>query len=153
KNGRFDLDDPKLLEVFNYIQGLYRNGYIAPGVNAKDFSRQQFAAGQAGIYMDGPWMVSGWQQLGCTSQGYAVATYPQPDSGSKGSLSQQYGQNAYWMSSQTEHQAEAWKLIQWMTDPAGFFVQNFLKNSFATLAFADNKKYLTDAAWKQIFKI
>lgn len=153
KNGRFDLDDPRLLDVFNYVQGLYRSGYIAPGVNAKDFSRQQFAAGQAGIYMDGPWMVSVWQQLGFTSQGYAVAPYPQPDSGPKGSLSQQYGQNAYWMSSQTEHQAEAWKFIQWITDPTGFFVQNFLKNSFATLAFADNKKYLTDAAWKQIFKI
>jgi len=153
KSGRFDLDDARLLDVFNYVQGLYRAGYIAPGVNAKDFSRQQFAAGQAGIYVDGPWMVSVWDQLGFHSDGYAVAPYPQPDSGPRGALSQQYGQNAYWMSSQTQHQAEAWKFIQWMTDSSGFFVQNFLKNSFATLAFADNKKVLTDAAWKQIFKI
>ncbi len=153
KSGRFDIDDPRLLDVFGYVQGLYRAGYIAPGVNAKDFSRQQFAAGQAGIYMDGPWMVSVWDQLGFHSDGYAVAPHPQPDSGPKGALSQQFGQNAYWMSSQTQHQAEAWKFIQWMTDSSGFFVQNFLKHSFATLAFADNKKVLTDPAWKQIFKI
>jgi ABC-type glycerol-3-phosphate transport system substrate-binding protein len=153
KSGHFDLNDPKLLDVFTYIQGLYRAGYIAPGVNAKDFSRQQFAAGQAAIYMDGPWMVSVWDQLGFHSDGYTVAPYPHPDSGARGALSQVYGQNAYWMSSQTQHRAEAWQFIQWMTDPTGFFVQNFLKNSFATLAFADNKKYLTDPAWKQIFKI
>jgi ABC-type glycerol-3-phosphate transport system substrate-binding protein len=153
KTGHFDLNDPRLMDVFNYVQGLYRAGYMAPGVNSKDFSRQQLAAGQAAIYMDGPWMVSVWDQLGFHSDSYSVAPYPRPDSGPRGALSQAYGQNAYWMSSQTQHQAEAWKFIQWMTDPTGFFVQNFLKNSFATLAFADNKKYLTDPAWKQVFKI
>jgi ABC-type glycerol-3-phosphate transport system substrate-binding protein len=153
KNGRFDLDDPKLLEVFNYVQGLYRAGYIAPGVNDKDFSRQQFAAGQAGIYMDGPWMVSVWEKQGFRSDGYEVAGHPNPDSGARGALSQRNAQNAYWVSSQSQHAEEAWKLIQWITQPGGFFVQNFLKNSFATLAFADGKKFLTDKAWKQIFKI
>jgi multiple sugar transport system substrate-binding protein len=153
KAGRFDLNDPRLVDVFNYIESLYRAGYVAPGVNSKDFSRQQFAAGQAAIYVDGPWMISVWDQLGFHSDGYTVAPYPQPDSGPKGALSQQYGQNAYWMSSQTQHQAEAWKFIQWMTAPTGYFVQNFLKNSFATLAFADNKRFLADPAWKQVFKI
>ncbi len=153
RTGRFDLDDPRLLDVFGYIQGLYRAGYIAPGVNSKDFSRQQFAAGQAGVYVDGPWMVSVWAQLGFHSDAYAVAPYPVPDGGPRGALSQQYGQNAYWMSSQTQHQADAWKFIQWMTQPEGYFAQNFLKNSFATLAFADNRRYLTDPAWKQVFKI
>jgi ABC-type glycerol-3-phosphate transport system substrate-binding protein len=153
KNGRFDLDDPKLLEVFKFIQGLNRDGYLAPGVNDKDFSRQQFAAGQAAIYMDGPWMVSVWQQLGFTSQSYVVAPHPNPDGGARGALSSRNAQNAYWVSSQTQNAAEAWKFLQWMTDPAGYFVQNFLKGSFATLAFADNKKFLNDPAWKQIFKI
>jgi ABC-type glycerol-3-phosphate transport system substrate-binding protein len=62
-------------------------------------------------------------------------------------------QNAYWVSSQTQHAAEAWKFVQWMTNPTGFFAQNFLSHQFATLAFADDKKLLTDPAWKQIFKI
>jgi multiple sugar transport system substrate-binding protein len=153
RTGRFDLSDPRILDAFNYVQGLYRAGYIAPGVNSKDFSRQQFAAGQAAIYMDGPWMVSVWDSLGFHSDGYAVASYPRPDSGQRGALSEGLGNNAYWVGSQTQHPAEVWKFLQWMTAPTGFFVQNFLKNSFATLAFADNKRYLTDPAWKQIFKI
>jgi ABC-type glycerol-3-phosphate transport system substrate-binding protein len=153
KNGRFDLDDPKQIETFNYVQTLYKAGYIAPGVQDKDFSRQQFAAGQAGIYMDGPWMVSVWQQLGFTSDGYTVAGHPNPDAGAKGALSSRNAQNAYWVSSQAKNPAEIWKLLQWVTNPGGFFVQNFLKNQFATLTFADNKKFLTDPAWKQIFKV
>ena len=153
KNGTFDLSDPRMLDTFNYLKGLYNKGYFAPGVQDKSFSRQQFAAGQAAIYIDGPWMVSVWDQLGFHSDGYVVAAHPNPDNGAAGALSSTNSTNDYWVSSQTQHAAEAWKLIQWITNPTGFFVQNFLKNQFATLAFADSKKFLTDTAWQQIFKI
>jgi ABC-type glycerol-3-phosphate transport system substrate-binding protein len=153
RTGQYDLGEPQMLQVFNYLQGLYRAGLLAPGVNDKGFSRQQFAAGQAGIYMDGPWMISVWNQLGFHSDGYTVAPHPVPDGGATGALSMRDNQNAYWVSAQTKHSAEVWAFLQWMTEPAGFFVQNFLKNSFATLAFADNKTFLTDPAWKAVFKI
>jgi multiple sugar transport system substrate-binding protein len=153
KNGRFSLDNPAMLQTFTYLQGLYKKGYFAPGVQDKAFSRQQFAAGQAAIYMDGPWMISVWDQLGFHSDAYVVAAHPNPDGGAKGALSSLNSQNAYWVSSQTQHGAEAWKFVQWMTNPTGFFAQNFLSHQFATLAFADDKKLLTDPAWKQIFKI
>ena len=153
KNGRFSLDNPAMLETFSYLQGLYKKGYFAPGVQDKSFSRQQFAAGQAAIYMDGPWMISVWDQLGFHSDAYVVAAHPNPDGGAKGALSSLNSQNAYWVSSQTQHAAEAWKFVQWMTNPTGFFAQNFLSHQFATLAFSDDKKLLTDPAWKQIFKI
>ena len=153
KNGRFSLDNPAMLETFSYLQGLYKKGYFAPGVQDKSFSRQQFAAGQAAIYMDGPWMISVWDQLGFHSDAYVVAAHPNPDGGAKGALSSLNSQNAYWVSSQTQHGAEAWKFVQWMTNPTGFFAQNFLSHQFATLAFSDDKKLLTDPAWKQIFKI
>jgi len=153
KNGRFSLDNPAMLETFTYLQGLYKKGYFAPGVQDKSFSRQQFAAGQAAIYMDGPWMISVWDQLGFHSDAYVVAAHPNPDGGAKGALSSLNSQNAYWVSSQTQHAAEAWKFVQWMTNPTGFFAQNFLSHQFATLAFSDDKKLLTDPAWKQIFKI
>src|SRR5260370_8853569 len=103
--------------------------------------------------MDGPWMVSGWDELGLDSDVCVVAAHPNPDSGAAGALSSTNSTNDYWVSSQTQHAADAWKLIQWITNPTGFFVRNFLKNQFATLAFADSKKVLTDPAWQQIFKI
>jgi len=153
KNGKFSLDNPAMLQTFNYLQGLYNKGDFAPGVQDKSFSRQQFAAGQAAIYMDGPWMISVWDQLGFHSDSYVVGAHPNPDGGAKGALSSLNSQNAYWVSSQTQHAAEAWKFIQWMTNPTGFFAQNFLSHQFATLAFADDKKLLTDPAWQQVFKI
>lgn len=151
--GRYDLDEDPPQKTFTYIQGLYRDGFIAPGVNDKSFSRQQLAAGQAGIYMDGPWMVSVWDQLGFHSDSYTVAPHPVPDGGATGALSERNNQNAYWLSSQSAHPADAWAFIQWMTDPSGYFAENFLRNSFATLAFANNTKFLTDPAWQKIFAV
>lgn len=151
--GRYDLDDPRLQTVFSYIQSLNADGFIAPGVNDKSFSRQQLAAGQAAIYMDGPWMISVFDQLGFHSDSYVVAPHPVPDAGATGALSKRNNQNIYYLSSQSAHPAEAWQLIQWMTDPSGYFAQNFLKDQFATLAFANNKKFLTDPAWQSVFAI
>src|SRR5260370_4942801 len=139
--------------AFSYLQGLYKRVSLPPGVEDRSFSRQQFAAGQAAIYMDGPWMISVWDQLGFHSDAYVVAAHPNPDGGAKGALSSLNSQNAYWVSSQTQHAAEAWKFVQWITNPSGLFAQNFLGHQFATLAFSDDKKLLTDPAWKQIFKI
>jgi multiple sugar transport system substrate-binding protein len=154
KNGHFDYDDPRLLQLFGYVQGLYRAGYVAPGLNDKDFSRQQFAAGQAAIYMDGAWMPSVWAAQGFAGSNYTVFAHPMPDAGMpKGALSRRYSGNVYWVSSQTAHAAAAWDFLQWMTQPAGFYVQNYLKNGFGTLSFADNKRYLTDPAMKAIIKI
>lgn len=153
RTGRYDLDEAPLQKTFDYIRSLYTAGFIAPGVNDKSFSRQQLAAGQAGIYMDGPWMVSVWDQLGFHSGAYTVAARPVPDGGASGALSERNNQNAYWLSSQSAHPADAWAFIQWVTDPNGYFVENFLKNSFATLAFANNTKFLTDPAWEKIFAI
>jgi multiple sugar transport system substrate-binding protein len=153
RTGHYDIAEAPLQRTFEYIQGLYKDGFIAPGVQDKSFSRQQLAAGQAAIYMDGPWMISVWDQLGFHSDSYTVAPHPVPDGGATGALSQRNNQNVYWLSSQTAHPAEAWAFIQWMTDPNGYFVERFLKGSFATLAFANNKKFLTDPAWQSVFRI
>src|SRR6266478_3985504 len=128
---------------------------MAVPLKGTDWQRTWYAmaAGKAAIYMDGPWMISVWDQLGFHSDSYVVAAHPNPDGGAKGALSSLNSQNAYWVSSQTQHAAEAWKFVQWMTNPTGFFAQNFLSHQFATLAFSDDKKLLTDPAWKQIFKI
>ena len=81
KTGKFSLDDPQALKTFDYIQDLNKSGYLAPGTNDKDFSRQQFAADQAAIYFDGTWMPSVWTSQGFSSDKYVVAPHPNPDSG------------------------------------------------------------------------
>jgi len=153
KSGRFDLNDPRLLKAFGYLQSLYKSGYVAPGVNDKDFSRQQVAAGQAAMYMDGAWMPGVWAQQGFDSSKYGVAAMPYPDDAPRGGLAQRYSENKYWLSSQSTHPQEAWELIQWMTQPDGFFAQGYLKGGFGTLAYANNQKYLTDPAMQQVIRV
>ena len=153
KKGRFSLDDPKSLETFGFIQDLNRSGFIAPGTNDKDFSRQQFAAGQAAIYMDGIWMPSVWASQGFTADKYTVAGHPNPDGGPTGSLARQYDGNKYWISSQTKNHEAAWTFLDWLTQPNGFFVREYYKGGFGTLAFADNEKNVTSPAVREAMAI
>lgn len=153
RTGKFGLDDAPALETFEFVQKLNKAGYIAPGTNDKNFSRQQFAAGQAAIYFDGTWMPSVWTSQGFASDKYAVAGHPNPDSGATGALARQHDGNKYWISSQTAHHDQAWTFLEWMTDPDGFFVKEYYQTGFGTLAFVDNKKLVSDTALKQIMQI
>jgi multiple sugar transport system substrate-binding protein len=153
KNGTFDLNNPQLLQAFGFIQSLYQKGLVAPGVNDKTFSRQQLASGQVAIYLDGSWLPSTLTQLGFGENQYGIAAPPSPDNGPQGAEAIQNTQNVYWVSSQTKYSEQAWQFLQWMTDPTGFFAQNYLKAGFGTLAFADNKKLITDPAMKTMEQI
>jgi multiple sugar transport system substrate-binding protein len=150
KHGTFDLNNPALLQAFSFIQSLYQAGLVAPGVNDKTFSRQQLASGEVAVYFDGTWLPSTLTQLGFAESQYGIAPPPAPDNGPHGAEAVLNTENKYWVSSQTKYADQAWQFIQWMTDPTGFFAQNYLKGGFGTLAFADNKKLLTDPALQTI---
>lgn len=153
QKGRFALDDPKLLEAFAFLQKLNEQGFIAPGTNDQNFSRQQFAANQAAIYFDGTWMPSVWASQKFSSDKFSVAGHPNPDAGPTGALSSEYNGNKYWISSGSPNAAASWSFLEWMTKPEGYFVQEYYKAGFGTLAFADNAKLVSDPAVKQIMKI
>ncbi|MFF1762768.1 ABC transporter substrate-binding protein [Streptomyces sp. NPDC058266] len=153
KKGTFSLSEPQAQKVFSFIQELKKDGYLAPGNNDKNFSRQQFAAGQAGMSTDGTWLPSVLKTLGLDSSGYTVAAHPVPDSGSKGSLWSQPDGNKYWVSADSKQSKAAWTFLNWMTQPDGYFARQYLAGGFGTLAFADNKRYIKDPAIQQIMRI
>ncbi|MGW1209043.1 ABC transporter substrate-binding protein [Streptomyces sp. NPDC002499] len=153
KRGSFSLNTPQAQEVFSFIQELKKDGYLAPGNNDKNFTRQQFAAGQAGITMDGTWLPSVLKTLDLDASGYTVAPHPVPDTGSKGALWSQPDGNKYWVSAKSKQSKAAWTFLDWMTKPGGYFTKEYLKGGFGTLAFADNARYIEDPAIKQIMKI
>ncbi len=144
KNGRYSIDDPKMLEAFNFLQKMYNEDLFVPGVEDKGFSRQAMASGQAAIYFGGTWMPSVFQTMGFEDLKLAVAPPPVPDDGPVGALSQLPSENKYFVSSQTQHPEEAWLFIEWMTRPDGFFATEYLARGFGPLAFSDNAKYITD---------
>ncbi|MFI7128656.1 ABC transporter substrate-binding protein [Nonomuraea sp. NPDC050153] len=153
KTGKFDLTEPAQQKTFTFIQELNKAGYLAPGTNDKNFSRQQFAADQAGIMFDGTWLPSVWASQGFTSDKYVVAPRLNPDGGQTGAAGRRYDTNKYWVSSQTKNPDAMWTFIQWMTDPDGYFVKQYYKSAFGTLAYVDNDKMVTDPALRQIMKI
>jgi multiple sugar transport system substrate-binding protein len=153
KAGKFDLTGPAQVKAFSFLQELKKAGYLAPGTNDKNFSRQQFAAGQAGIFFDGTWVPSVWAGQGFSSDKYVVAPRVNPDEGPTGAAGREYDGNKYWVSSQTKHPDAMWTFIQWMTDPNGYFVKQYYKSAFGTLAYVDNQKMVTDPALKQIMQI
>lgn len=153
KKGTFSLAEPQAQKVFAFIQELKSEGYLAPGTNDKNFSRQQFATGQAGIIMDGTWTPSVFKSLGMDSSQYSVAAHPVPDSGAKGALWSQPDGNKYWVSAKTKQSKAAWTFMNWLTQPDGYFAKQYLEGGFGTLAFADNARYIKDPAMRQIMGI
>ncbi|MFD3584581.1 ABC transporter substrate-binding protein [Streptomyces sp. NPDC058683] len=153
RKGTFSLAEPQAQKVFAFIQQLKKDGYLAPGTNDKNFSRQQFASGQAGIMMDGTWLPPVLTSLGMKSSQYSVAAHPVPDPGATGALWSQPDGNKYWVSAKSKQAKAAWTFLNWMTQPDGYFAKEYLQGGFGTLAFADNARYITDPAIRQIMKI
>lgn len=152
QTGRYAIDDPRLLDAFNFVQQFYEEELAVPGFNDQTFARAAFATGQAAIYFDGAWMPSVFR-TSFEFDNFAVAAPPVPDEGRTGSLAQQYSENKFYVSSQTEHPEEAWLFIEFMTRPDGFFASEYLRSGFGTLAYADNGAYIDDPVFLDIIDI
>jgi len=152
QSGRFAIDDPRLLATFDYIQTFFEEELAVPGFNDQTFARAAIANGQAAIYMDGAWMPSVFR-TSFEFNDFAVAPTPYPDEGRTGSMAQTMSENKFFVSSQTEHPEEAWLFIEFMTRPDGIFAQEYLRQSFGTLAYADNGALIEDPVFQDLIEI
>lgn len=150
--GRYNIDDPRHLETFAFVQSLYEDDLVIPGVNGRDETRAAMAFGEAAIYFGGAWMPSVFAST-YEFTNVTAAPAPYPDDGLSGALAQTNSENKYFISSTSEHPAEAMQFIEWMTRPDGWFAQNYLERGFGTLAFADNAAYITDPVMLQVIDI
>ena len=150
--GRYNVDDPRHLETFDYIQSLYEADLVIPGVNGRDETRAAMAFGEAAIYFGGAWMPSVFANTYEFTNVTAAAT-PHPDDGLTGALAQTNSENKFFISSDSENATEATQFIEWMTRPDGYFAQNYLELGFGTLAYSDNAAYITDPVMLQVVDI
>ncbi|MGJ3240121.1 MAG: ABC transporter substrate-binding protein [Anaerolineae bacterium] len=150
--GRYNIDDPRHLETFDYIQSLYDADLVIPGINGRDETRASMAFGEAAIYFGGAWMPSVFANTYDFTD-VTAAPAPVPDDGLSGALAQTNSENKYFISSTSDNVTAATQFIEWMTRPDGYFAQNFLEQGFGTLAFADNGAYITDPVMLQVVDI
>jgi len=152
QTGRYAIDDPRLLDTFDYIQTFFEEDLALPGFNDQTFSRGAFANNQAAVYFDGAWMPSVFRNS-FDFENVAVAAPPIPDEGRTGSLAQTYSENKYYVSKQTENPEAAWEFIEFMTRPDGYFASEYLARGFGTLAYADNSAYIEDPVFLDVIEI
>ncbi|MDJ0754442.1 MAG: extracellular solute-binding protein [Ardenticatenaceae bacterium] len=153
QQGRFNIDDERQLETFNYLQGFFNDGLVVPGNNDKDFARQSMANGQAAIYFGGAWMPSVFAGYEVPDLDLGVFPPVMPDDGRAGSLRQSFSENKFYISAQSTHRTEATLFLEWMTRPDGFFATEYLAQGFGTLPFSDMGQYVTDEGLLQVIDV
>ncbi len=153
QQGRFNIDDDRQLETFNYLQGFFNDGLVVPGNNDKNFARQAMANGQAAIYFGGAWMPGVFAGYEVPDLDLGVFAPPVPDNGRSGSLRQSFSENKFYISSQTDHRTEATLFLEWMTRPDGFFATEYLAQGFGTLPFSDMSQYVSDSGLLQVIDV
>jgi len=138
QQGRYNIDDPRHLETIEFIQSLYANDYVMPGVYDKATARAAMGSGQAGFYFGGAWIPSVLNGMGFDNENLGIAVAITPDEGPTGGLTQNpLGSVRIFISSQSEHPEAASAFLEWLTRPDGYFAQGYVNEGFGTLAFAD----------------
>lgn len=163
QQGRFCIDDERMLAVYEYIRGFYDEALVLRGDDPenpypydKEFARQALATGQAAFYFDGSWIPSYLKTIGFedfVNTNLGIAGTPYPDDPPRGALSSGLNNNSYWVSSRTQHPEEAWLFIDWMTQPDGFYGRELVSRGFGFLQYVDNAQYVTDPNMLRIVEI
>lgn len=153
QQGRFNMDDERQLETFNYLQGFFNDGLVVPGNNDKNFARQAMANGQAAIYFGGAWMPGVFAGYEVPDLNLGVFAPPVPDDGRTGALRQSFSENKFYISAQSDNRTEATQFLEWMTRPDGFFAKEYLAQGFGTLPFSDMGAYVTDEGLLQVIDV
>ncbi len=153
QQGRFNIDDERQLETFNFLQGLFNDELVVPGNNDQNFSRQAMANGQAAIYLGGAWMPGVFAGYDVPDLDLGVFAPPVPDDGRSGSLRQSFSENKFFISAQSDNRTEATLFFEWMTRPDGYFAKEYLARGFGTLPFSDMGAYVTDPGLLQVIDV
>ena len=110
--------DPEFMRAFEFYVGLYRDG-LAPVFGNTDIANvfQEFERGLFAFYITGPWNIGefGRRLPDELQDDWATAPLPGP-TGAESGLSTAGGSSLV-LFNQSEHPAEAWKLIEFLSRP------------------------------------
>ena len=105
------IDSPECVEAFEFWVGLYKKGYVPPGVTSADFSvsSTNFAQEKTAHMHSGPWTIGQTIAANPDMEGN-IGIYPLPNNGTS-----QGGATYYVIPVGTENVKESWELIKYMT--------------------------------------
>lgn len=150
ETGLTNASAPEVVAAVEKLREFYAEDLVLPGINDKNFARAAVANGAAAIYFDGSWMASVWAtNYGWTGEGVAMPPAPD-DSGYQGKVPSSLDYPNLFLSSQSKHPYEASLFVNWITQPDGWFVTQYLARGFGFLAFADNERYVVNPVLKSL---
>ncbi len=109
---------PAFRRAFAFYVGLFRDG-LAPATSGTEISNlyQEFASGRFASYITGPWNIGEFQRRlpADLQDDWATAPIPGPDAGRPGvSVA---GGSSLVVFERSEHKAEAWALVEYLSRP------------------------------------
>ncbi len=117
KNGEPDLVNPDVISALTFIQGMYKDGVISPGTFAKQEQDkvEEFVNGRVGMMIDTLAHINLIRQRNPDLK-FAISALPAVD-GYTGRRGLPYAAWGIGISANSQHQAEAWKLVAYLMSP------------------------------------
>jgi multiple sugar transport system substrate-binding protein len=148
KDGKPDLTTPELTDTVNYVKGLWDAGAIAPGsFTMKEQDKvEEFTNGRVGMMIDSLAHITAIREKNPNLK-FSISAVPSTD-GFSGKRGIPYASWGIGVAENSEHKAEAWKLIQ-------FLMSEKTNGALATTAnaFPGNKNATPDFTGKdKLFK-
>ncbi len=117
----YTLDSPEMAEALEYYTSFFDEGISPAKTMDAGELESGFADGTYASFISGPWHTGLVEDAGVSQDEYAVALLPGPD-GSPGTSFMGGGNLTVF--SDSDNKENAWKYIQWLSDPAtqqGFY--------------------------------
>jgi multiple sugar transport system substrate-binding protein len=110
----YTLDSPEMAEAMEFYKGFFDDGVSPTRTLDAGELESGFADGTYGSFISGPWHTGLVEDAGVSADQYAVALLPGPE-GSPGTSF--VGGGNLTVFSDSENQDNAWKFVQWLSDP------------------------------------
>ncbi len=110
----YTLDSPEMTEALDYYKGFFDDGLSPTRVLDPGELESGFAEGKYAAFVSGPWHTGLVEDAGVSTDEYAVAPLPGPDSGPGTSF---VGGGDLAVFADSDNKESAWKLVQWLAEP------------------------------------
>ncbi|MFC7487431.1 sugar ABC transporter substrate-binding protein [Knoellia sp. CPCC 206453] len=111
----YNFDTPEIAEAAKYYQSYFADGIADKAAPRQPTTEPDFVSGRVPMFISGPWMMSAVETLGGAGFKDKYDVMPMP---TKKTSSSFVGGANFVVFKNTKNRDSAWKLVQWLADPA-----------------------------------
>ena len=112
---KFTFDTPETAEAVKYYQSFFTDGISLPKAAAEGSTEPNFVNGSVPMFISGPWMMGAVEKVGGAGFKDKYGVMPMPKQKTATSF---VGGSDLVVFKNSKNRDSAWKLVQWLSDPA-----------------------------------